>query len=133
MPLLEQERKKALFKVIGVSLGASVMFLVAIQLLGRFIADHSEDPAIRWLVALPGIALTAVVAAAMRNLRRMDELERKIHAEAMAFAFLCSILLITSCGFLMVAGVPTLAVPWLSPAMMICWVIGLLLAFQRYR
>ncbi len=130
---LEQRRKRALVKVLAVSLGGSVIFLVVIHLLGRFVADHSQDAAIHWLVALPGIALTALVVVMMRNLGRMDELERKMHAEAMAFAFLCSILIITSCGFLKVAGLPTLPLEWLSPAMMICWVIGLLLAVKRYR
>ena len=96
-------------------------------------SPHSAEPAIAWLVALPGIALTAVAVFAMRSVRRMDELERKMHAEAMAFAFLCTILLITSCGFLEVAGLPTPPLGWLSPVMVSCWVVGLLLAVKSYR
>jgi len=125
--------QKDLSKVIAISLGASAVFLVAIPRLGLFIAQHSDEPAIAWLVALPGVALTAVAVLAMRNLRRMDELERRMHGEAMAFAFLCSILLITSCGFLTVAGLPTPPIEWLSPVMVSCWVVGLLLAVRRYR
>ena len=125
--------KTDLSKVVAVSLGAGVVFLVAIPRLGLFIAQHSGEPAVGWLVALPGIALTAVAVAAMRSMRRMDELERKIHGEAMAFAFLCSVLLVTSCGFLNVAGLPTPPLEWLSPIMVSCWVIGLLLAIKRYR
>ena len=82
---------------------------------------------------MPGITLTAVAVAAMRSVRRMDELERKIHSEAMAFAFLCSVLLVTTCGFLSVAGLPTPPLEWLSPIMVSCWVVGLLLAVKRYR
>jgi hypothetical protein len=133
MPSLNQERKKDLLKVVAVSLGASVVFLVAIPRLGLFIAQHSDEPALAWLVALPGIALTAVAVLAMRSLRRMDELERTMHGEAMAFAFLCSILLVTSCGYLSVAGLPTPPVEWLSPVMVSCWVVGLALAVRRYR
>lgn len=133
MTSLEQRRRRDLYRVIAISLGASVIFLVAIPRLGLIIARHSDHPAIAWLVALPGIALTAVVVAAMRSLRRMDELERKMHSDAMAFAFLCSILLITTCGFLTVAGLPTPPIEWLGPLMVACWAVGLLLAFQRYR
>ena len=67
MSSLEQRRKKELPKVIAVSLCASVIFLVTIPLLGQFIADHAEDPAVRWLVALPGIALTAVAVVLIRQ------------------------------------------------------------------
>jgi hypothetical protein len=125
--------RKELSTVIAVALAASVVFLVVIPRLGLFIAGHSGEPSVGWLVALPGIALTAVAVAAMRSVRRMDELERKIHAEAMAFAFLCSILLVTSCGFLNVAGLPTPPLEWLSPVMVSSWVVGVLLAVKRYR
>jgi hypothetical protein len=69
----------------------------------------------------------------MRSLRRMDELERRMHSEAMAFAFLCSILMIATYTFVKVAGLPTPSVAWLLPTMVSCWVVGLLLAVQRYR
>ena len=130
---MDEKWKKDLSKVVAVSLGAGVVFLVAIPRLGLFIVQHSGEPAVGWLVALPGIALTAVAVAAMRSMRRMDELERKIHGEAMAFAFLCSVLLVTICGFLSVAGLPTPPLEWLSPIMVSCWVVGLLLAAERYR
>lgn len=96
-------------------------------------AEHAGEPALGWLVVLPGVALTGVAVAAMRSVRRLDELERKIHSEAMAFAFLCSVLLVRTCGFLDVAGLPSPPLEWLSPVMMSCWAVGLLLAIKRYR
>ena len=132
MSSLEQKQMKDLFRVVGVSLAVSAVFLVAIPLLAQWIADHADHPAVGWVVSLPGIALAAVAVAAMRNLRRMDELERKIHGEAMAFAFLCSLLLVTTCGFLAVADLPTPPLRWLSPIMVSSWVIGVLLAVKRY-
>ena len=133
MSPVEKKWKMDLARAVVVSVGAAVVFLVAIPRLGLFIAQHSGEPAVAWLVALPGIGLTAVAVAAMRSVRRMDELERRIHGEAMAFAFLCSVLLVTSCGFLNVAGLPTPPIEWLSPIMVSCWVVGLLLAVKRYR
>ncbi|MCP4901278.1 MAG: hypothetical protein GY906_30275 [bacterium] len=127
------QKWKDLFKVVAIALGASTVFLVAIPLLGQFIVEHAANPAVRWLVATPGIALAAVAVFAMRNVRRMDELEQKIHYEAMAFAFLCSVLLITSSGYLAVADLPTPPLYFFSPIMVSCWVVGLLLAVKRYR
>jgi len=133
MSPLDLKRKKYLSKFTAASLGASAVFLVTTQLLSRFIADRPEDPAIRWLAVLPLVLLVAVTVLAMRRLRRMDELERKMHTEAMAFAFLGSLLLVSTYGFLRGANLLTPPVLWLLPAMVSCWVIGLLLAIERYR
>ena len=133
MSLSESAGKRDLARVVAISLAAGAIFLIAVLLLARFVAEHAAEPTIRWLVALMGVALTAVVVVAMRNLKRMDELERKIHSEAMAFAFLCSILIIAAYTFLKAAGLETPAVRWLLPAMMSCWAVGVLLAFRRYR
>src|SRR3989338_3796662 len=119
---LDLKRKKYLSKFTAASLGASAVFLVTTQLLSRFIADRPEDPAIRWLAVLPLVLLVAVTVLAMRSLRRMDELERKMHTEAMAFAFLGSLLLVSTYGFLRGANLLTPPVLWLLPAMVSCWV-----------
>ncbi len=125
--------KKDLVRVVTFSLVASAVFLIVILWLGRYVADHATGPAIRWLVVFTGIALTAVAVVAMRSMSRMDELQRKIHAEAMAFAFLFSVLLVAAYIFLNAAGLGTPPMHWLLPAMMSCWAIGVLLAFRRYR
>ena len=130
---LDLKRKKDLSLFTAASLGASAGFLIVIRLLSQFIADHPDDPAIRWLAVLPVIALVAVVVLALCSLRRMDELARKMHTEAMAFAFLGSILLISTYGFLTMADLLAVPALWLPPAMIICWIIGWLLAIERYR
>ena len=71
MSPLDLKRKKDLSKFTAASLGASAVFLVTIQLLSQFIADHPDDPIIRWLAVLPIVALVAVMVLAMRSLRRM--------------------------------------------------------------
>ena len=132
MSLSESAGRKDLARVVAISLAAGAIFLIAVLRLASYVADHAAEPVIPWLVALTGIALTAVVVVAMRSLRRMDELERKMHTEAMAFAFLCSILIIAAYTFLKAAGLETPPVHWLLPAMMSCWAMGVLLAFRRY-
>jgi hypothetical protein len=63
----------------------------------------------------------------------MDELERRRHGEAMAFAFLTGLLLITSYALLATFDPAQLSNFYLAPAMVFCWNIGLLLAVARYR
>ena len=130
---LDLKRKKDLSKFTAASVGGSAVFLVTTQLLSRFIADHPEDPGIRWLAVLPIVGLVAFMVLAMRSLRRMDELMRKLHTEAMAFAFLDSILIGTTFVFLRAADLLTLPVFWLLPAMAGCWAIHLMVAIARYR
>jgi len=70
---------------------------------------------------------------AMRSLGRMDELERKMHTEAMAFAFLGSLMLISAYGFLTMADLLTFPAIHLLTVMIICWITGRLLAIKQYR
>jgi len=133
MSPLDLKRKKDLSKATAASVAGSAGFLVTTQILSRFIADHPNDSGTRWLAVVPIVALLAVMVLAMRSLRRMDELERKIHTEAMALAFLGSILLVFTVEFLGGADLVDFPALWLPPAMVICWVIGLVLAIERYR
>ena len=69
----------------------------------------------------------------MRSLRRMDELERRMPQRGNGVRLPVSILTIATYTFVKVAGLPTPPVNWLLPTMVSCWVVGLLLAVQRYR
>jgi len=133
MSPLDLKRKKHLSKFSAGLLGGSVAYLVIIQQIIRYLTAHPGDPRSAWIAAAPMVALFLVTVLAMRSLRRMDELQRKMHTEAMAFAFLGSLLLISTTGFLARAGLMTLSFAWIIPAMAICWNIGLLLALLRYR
>ena len=133
MSPLDLKRKKEIFKFMAVCLGVSVAYLVTLHLTIRFILKHPGDPNNRWVAAaLIGAMLLGMVLA-MRSLGRMDELERKMHTEAMAFAFLASLLIICTCGFLALAGVMTLSLSLIAPVMVYSWIVGLLLALKRYR
>jgi hypothetical protein len=112
---------------------ASVAYLLAHAQIMRWIEQDPAAPRNPWLAAVPIVALLAAMVLAMRSVRGMDELERSIHTEAMAFGFLVSLLLICSAGFLALAGLVTLSLDWIAPAMVLSWVVGLLLAIMRYR
>jgi hypothetical protein len=133
MTMLDLRRKKELLKFAAGCLGGIAIYLVVFSQITRFIVEHPGDPRNLWIAAIPIVALLLVMVLAMRSLRGMDELQQKIHTEAMAFAFLANVLIISTAGFLALAEVMTLSLDWIAPTMMICWVIGLLIAILRYR
>ena len=125
--------KKKLFKFTAVCLGGSAAILVVLFLAIWFIDSHPGGSANLWIAAVPIVGMLLLSVLAMRSLRGMDELEQKIHTEAMAFAFLASYLIITSCGFLALAGFMKMSFDWIAPTPMICWIVGLLITLLRYR
>ena len=133
MSSLDLRHRKGLSKLIVGCLGGSVASFVAISQFARYIASHPSDSSTHWIVAVPFVWLMLVAVIAMRSLRGMDELERRMHTEAMSFAFLASLLLISSCGFLALEGLMKLSLSWIAPVMVGSWVVGLIIAIWRYR
>jgi len=70
----------------------------------------------------------------MSQITRLDEMQRRIHLEALSLAFAGTGIFATAYGFLVSAGLPDLewgVVLW--PGMVVLWVVGLLLAHRRYQ
>ena len=125
--------KKKLFKFVAVCVAGSVAVLVVLFFAIRLIDSHPGGSASVWIAAVPIIGLLLLTVIAMRSLRGMDELEQKIHTDAMAFAFLMSFLIITSCGFLALTGFMKMTLDWIAPTMMTSWIVGLCVTLLRYR
>src|SRR5262245_3039194 len=132
MASLEIDKKKV-FRFAATCLTGSVAILALLYLAIWFIDSHPGETTNLWVAAFPIVGMLLLCVLAMRSLRGMDELEQKIHTEAMAFAFLASYLIITSCGFLALAGFMKITLDWTAPTMMICWIVGLIIALRRYR
>ena len=79
---------------------------------------------------LPAAATTWIV---LRELRRMDELQRRIQLEALGFSFAGTAILTFSYGFLEGLGYPRLSMFTVWPILAVLWVVGLALAHRRYR
>jgi hypothetical protein len=84
------------------------------------------------LALIPMVPLIFALIAFMRFLSRMDELQRRVQLEALAFAFGGTALLTFSYGFLQIVGFPQ--VNWFAvwPIMAVLWIVGLYLANRRY-
>jgi hypothetical protein len=79
------------------------------------------------MLAPPFMAWTVV-----RQLRRLDELQRRIQLDALALAFMVTALVTLSYGFLENVGIPALNMVWVWPLMASVWIIGLLIGRWRY-
>ena len=111
---------------------AAAVVIVGAAWLGRDLPRG--DP---WKLALAlaqAGATTVVVVMTVRGIRRLDELQRRIQLEALAAAFAGTAILVTTWGFLEVAGAPEVRWGlWIWPAMTVLWAGGLLVARRRYR
>ncbi len=82
------------------------------------------------LPILPGCFVPVVV---VRQLRRVDELQRQIQLEALGFAFASSGMLSFAYGWLQLAGFPQLSWLYVWPLMAMLWGVGTVWATWRYR
>jgi hypothetical protein len=119
---------KRYLKEFGSSMAAyAVMVPVSVWLLkGR---EHSP---LRYLFAvLPAIPSAFALWAAIRFFRGLDELQRRIQFEGIAFSFLATCLLTLTWGFLQNAGLPQADVIWVAPVLIMLWGLGLGIPSRR--
>ncbi len=112
---------------------ALLAYMVALMLSVTLLA-HVESQMLRPILALlpmvPGFAMCWIV---LRQLRRVDELQRRIQLEAMGFAFAGTALVTFSYGFLEIAGYERLSMFLIWPLMAILWIAGTIIGNRRYR
>ena len=112
---------------------ALLAYMVALKLSVTLLA-HVESQILRPILALlpmvPGFAMCWIV---LRQLRRVDELQRRIQLEAMGFAFAGTALVTFSYGFLEIAGYERLSMFLIWPLMAILWIAGTIIGNRRYR
>ena len=107
------------------------VLLISTNLIGR----HFEPGGIaRYTLALlPMLGCLAALWAIMRAVRRMDELQRRIQFEALAFAFAMTALVTFGYGFLEGVGLPHFPIFAVWPLMAVSWILGLIVTQRRYR
>lgn len=94
---------------------------------------HEHSP-LRYLYAvLPVIPSAFAMWAAIRFFRGLDELQRRIQFEGLAFSFLGTCLISLTWGFLQNAGLPHADVIWIAPLLIMLWGLGIAVASRRYQ
>ncbi len=85
------------------------------------------------LSLLPMIPAVAVAWAVVRQLRRLDEMQRLVQFEALGLAFAATALVTVSYGFLEIVGFPKISMFAIWPLMAVFWLIGTTISRWRYR
>jgi hypothetical protein len=115
---------------------SATMVAYGVMLVGSIELLTHVDVARPWrdLIALsPMIPAAATAWIVLRELRRMDELQRRIQLEALGFSFAGTAILTFSYGFLEGLGYPRLSMFTVWPILAVLWVIGLAFAHRRYQ
>jgi hypothetical protein len=98
-----------------------------------WLLKHHEHSPLRFLLAvLPVVPAAFAMWAAIRYFRGLDELQRRIQFEGLAFSFLATCLIALSWGFLQNAGLPHADVIWVAPLLIGLWGVGTCVAKLRY-
>jgi hypothetical protein len=126
---MDANTKRYLKEFLGSMAVYGVMVPVSVWLLkGR---EHSR---LRFLIALlPVVPSAFALWAAIRFFRGLDELQRRIQFEGLAFAFLATCLIALTWGFLQNAGLPHADVIWVTPLLIFLWGVGSCVAARRYQ
>ena len=86
-----------------------------------------------WVAALPAIPAGVVIWLAVRQLGRLDEVQKRTHMQALGFAVAVTGLVTFAYGFLEGAGLPHLNWTLVLPLMVALWGIGVIAVALRYR
>ena len=116
-----------------IEFGGAMLAYVVLLPLSIFAYRAVDQDALRAMVAVVPVVPTLLgLAAIMRAVRRMDELERRIHFEAVTFAFAATALLTFTYGLLENVDFPRISLTWILPLMVALWGLGQALARRRY-
>jgi hypothetical protein len=122
--------KKRYLKELGSSMAAyTAMVAVSTWL----VKGHLQSPLRYLFAALPVIPSAFAMWAAIRFFRGLDELQRRIQFEAIAFSFLGTCLISLNWGVLQRAGLPHADVIWVTLLMLALYCFGILVACRRYQ
>ena len=113
--------------------GAMLAYSLLLPLSIVFIKAH---PAAPWRVpvaVVPVVPVAIAFRAVLRGVARLDELQRRIHLEALVVAVGSAIVLTFGYGTLQNVGLPSLNLMYITPVLVVLWSAGLVLARRRYR
>ena len=112
--------------------GAMLAYVVLLPL-SIYAYRAVDQDALRAIIAVVPVVPTILgLVAILRSIRRMDELERRVHFEAVAFAFAATALLTFTYGLLENVDFPRISLTWILPLMVALWGLGQVVARRRY-
>ena len=112
------------------AVGVYAVFLVGSILFINANPTSSLRVAVALIPMIPALFVPFVV---LRQLRRMDELQRRVQLEALGFAFATTAVLTFGYGFVENVGAPHISWFAVWPLMAVLWAIGVGIANRRFR
>ena len=115
--------------------GAMIAYVIVLAASVLVLRSY-PDPHAPWRIPvalLPVVPAFLLIMALIRYMRGMDELQRHIQLEAIAFGFAGTAVLTFGYGFLQGVGFPPLNWTFVFPLMIVLWGIGVAIAGRRYR
>ncbi len=113
--------------------GSMAAYSVMVPLSMWMLRGHEHTPLGYGIALLPIIPSAFALLAFMRMFRGLDELERRIQFEAVAFSFLATCLITLTWAFQQNAGLPRFDVSFVAPLLILLWALGLAIAKRRYQ
>src|SRR5262245_19669838 len=114
---------------------AVIVLILSVIVVSWLLKSLELGPAIRLaLVLAPVTAWVFTLIAYFRLIQRLDELQKRVHLEALAFAFSALAVAMIACEYLRKAGfISALKPDYVLMMMMILWPIGFVIAWRRYQ
>jgi len=114
--------------------GSSMAAYVGIVPISMWLLRGHERTLLGYCIAfLPVIPSIFAMLGFMRMFRGLDELQRRIQLEAVAFSFLATCLITLTWAFQQNAGLPRFDVSFVAPLLILLWGLGLCVAKRRYQ
>ena len=86
-----------------------------------------------WVAVLPVVPAGVVIWLVVRQLGRLDEVQKRTQMQAIGFSLAATALVTFGYGFLESAGLPHMSATWVLPLIAGFWGLGLLGLSLRYR
>ena len=113
--------------------GSMLAYSIVLVMSLMFLRENPDSPWQIPVTVAPVVPIVFLMLTVIRSVRRMDELRRHIHLEAVIIAYLTTVILCFSYGFLENVGFPSFNTMWVGFTMICLWGIGQLLANRKYR
>jgi hypothetical protein len=119
---------------LGTALAAYAAVLVGslMVLTHAHLQSGSHDLGTTLVAMTPMIPAAGACWAMLRQLRRIDEMQRRVQLEALAISFAGTAMITFSYGFLEGVGYPRMSMFVVWPIMAALWVIALFVCHRRY-
>jgi hypothetical protein len=120
-------------RYLRISGGSMAAYTAIVPISIWMLRGHEHTPLGYSIAFLPIIPAIFAMSGFMRMFRGLDELQRRIQLEAVAFSFLATCLITLTWAFQQNAGLPRFDVSFVAPLLVLLWGLGLFVAKRRYQ